>query len=93
MVAIVINGLDHRLHPLASQQVFARVEASIVTWKIAARNLEPNAVTFAEKIGRRPEIDADVGNSPGTSGSAFSNELRKRSRSIPSAKFLENPSG
>jgi hypothetical protein len=48
MLGVVVDGLFRRHHSLAGQQIFTGVEIPVVPRKVAAGNLEPDAVAFAK---------------------------------------------
>ena len=60
MLAIVVYGLVRLHDPLAGQQGFTCVEVPVVARKVAAGNFKPDAVAFAEQVGRRPKVDIDL---------------------------------
>jgi len=60
VLAIVVHGLVCLDHSPAGQELFAGIEVPVVTWEVAAGNLKPDAVSFAEQVGGSPEIDTDL---------------------------------
>ncbi len=57
MSRIVIDGLIRFFHPRRAEIGFPRVQVPVEPREVAARNIEPDPMTYLEQVGGSPEID------------------------------------
>ena len=60
MIGVVINGLIGEHNVLSGEQVLAGIQVSVIAGKVAAGDLEAEAMPFAKQVRGCPKINLNL---------------------------------